>query len=679
MDKKYFIDSLLLIDESLSKSQLGKAFDISSGFHEGQLRLSGEEYITHPLEVAKLVAGLGLGTNSVVAAILHDTVEDTEYTIDELNKDFGDEVKNLVDGVTKLSSIVDLNKKDMQAENIKKMFLAMSKDIRVLIIKLCDRLHNLRTIKYMPPDHIIDKCKETLEIYAPLAARLGISKIKIELEDISLKYLEPEIYDDLTKKINLKKDEREKVVNDLIKGIKKKLDGNNISAEITGRPKHFYSIYKKLRKQKKHFNEIFDIIAIRIITDNINSCYEVLGNVHEMYKPIPGRFKDYISMPKPNGYRSIHTSVLSGFGTPFEIQIRTKDMHKIAEYGVAAHWKYKEEANNVEEEYKINWIKEALEWHNEIKDSNEFLNTLKIDLFSNQIFCFTPEGKIIELPLGSTPIDFAYKVHTDVGNSLIGAKVNESVVPINYELKNGEVVEILTSRSGKGPSLDWISIVKSNHARQKINAFFKKKKKEEIGKLEESKKQDEAKVQSKKENEPKEEKKQPELISQPDLTKNKYNKTSGSLRSDIKVKGDTGFLIQFAKCCSPIPGDEIIGYISKGRGVIAHRKDCSNILKLSDEEKERLIEISWNNVNRNTNYETSFIIYCVDRRGIIADLSRISLDLDVEILSLNMNKAKDNKLTIDLSVKLVDIEKVDKFIAKIKQLIGIIEIKRKNK
>ncbi|MBK5262126.1 MAG: bifunctional (p)ppGpp synthetase/guanosine-3',5'-bis(diphosphate) 3'-pyrophosphohydrolase, partial [Peptostreptococcaceae bacterium] len=465
-----FLNSLLEVNPKYDIELIGKAYKIADEMHKGQLRKSGEPYMIHPAAVAKILAELGMDADTIVAGLLHDAVEDTAYTKNQLEKDFGTEIMNLVDGVTKLGSIVFENKEERQAENLRKMFLAMSKDIRVLIIKLADRLHNLRTINYMDDRKIIDKCKETLEIYAPLASRLGIFALKFELEDIALKYLDPFAYYDLVTQVNAKKEQRAAVINQVLEEIKESLDELNIHYDITGRSKHFYSIYRKMKYQNKQLDEIFDLTAIRIIVDTIKDCYAVLGVVHTMWRPIPGKFKDYIAMPKTNMYQSLHTTVIGDNGDPFEIQIRTYEMHRVAEYGIAAHWKYKEGVSVDKEEMKLAWLRQTLEWQKEMNDPKEFMETLKVDLFASQVFVFSPKGDVVELPAGSTPLDFAFKIHSAIGYKCIGAKVNGKMVPIDYTLDNGNIVEIVTSPNSSGPSIDWLKIAKSSNARNKIRA-----------------------------------------------------------------------------------------------------------------------------------------------------------------------------------------------------------------
>ena len=474
-----FLEYLKGLNPNYDLELIKKAYLTAATMHNGQLRKSGEPYIIHPVETAKILAQLGMDEQTIVAGLLHDVVEDTPYTEEQLTEEFGSEVALLVDGVTKLGNLVFETKEEAQAENMRKMFLAMSKDIRVLIIKLSDRLHNMRTIDYMPPNKIKEKCRETLEIYAPLANRLGMFNMKFELEDIALKHLEPEFYSNLAKQINQRKEEREQQINKIIEQLKGALDKLNIHYEVKGRSKHFYSIYRKMRDKHKQLDEIFDLMAVRVLVDTVKDCYAVLGVVHTMWRPIPGRFKDYIAMPKSNMYQSLHTTVFGDDEHPFEIQIRTYEMHQIAEYGIAAHWKYKEGIKSDQEEGKLAWLRQTLEWNKDMDDSKEFMETLKMDLFSNQVFVFTPAGKVIELPAGSTPIDFAYKIHSAVGNKCIGAKINGKMVPIDHVLENGNIVEIITSANSKGPNIDWLKIAKSSNARNKIRQWLKKENKSE--------------------------------------------------------------------------------------------------------------------------------------------------------------------------------------------------------
>ncbi|MFR4798857.1 MAG: RelA/SpoT family protein, partial [Lentihominibacter sp.] len=477
MKRKEFLNTILKFNSNYDIELIGRAYDVAEEMHRSQLRKSGEPYLIHPMAVAEILADLGMDEETIVAGLLHDVVEDTEYTEKQLVADFGEEVGLLVDGVTKLGSLKFQSKEERQAENLRKMFLAMSKDIRVLIIKLSDRLHNLRTINYMTHDKIIEKCRETLDIYAPLAARLGIYTMKMELEDIALKFLEPEAYYELAEQVTVRKGERDKSIETVVEKIKKSLDEIDIKYDIYGRSKHFYSIYKKMKYQHKSIDEIFDLMAVRVIVETVRDCYAVLGMVHTMWTPIPGRFKDYIAMPKPNMYQSLHTTVISENGKPFEIQIRTYEMHRIAEYGIAAHWKYKEGIESDKEEVKLSWLRQALEWQKDVKDPKEFMESLKMDLFSGQVFVFTPQGDVIELPADSTPLDFAFKIHSDVGCKCVGARVNGKMVTIDHKLENGNIVEIVTSPNAAGPSIDWLKIAKSSSARNKIRQWLKKESK----------------------------------------------------------------------------------------------------------------------------------------------------------------------------------------------------------
>ncbi|MEG0392872.1 MAG: bifunctional (p)ppGpp synthetase/guanosine-3',5'-bis(diphosphate) 3'-pyrophosphohydrolase, partial [Anaerovoracaceae bacterium] len=476
-NRQAFLDSIKAINPNYHMEIIGEAYDVAERMHDGQYRKSGELYLSHPMEVAKILAGLGMDESTLVAGLLHDVVEDTDYTTEQLKEEFGEEVELLVDGVTKLGSLVFENKEERQAENLRKMFLAMSKDIRVLIIKLSDRLHNLRTINYMSEKQIHDKCQETLDIYAPLASRLGIYSMKFELEDTAMKYLYSKEYADISSKVSAKKEERQAAIDNVLADIQETLDDLNIKYDISGRSKHFYSIFRKMKYQNKNIDEIFDLMAVRIIVDSIKDCYAVLGIVHTMWTPIPGRFKDYIAMPKPNMYQSLHTTVMGDTGSPFEIQIRTYEMHRIAEYGIAAHWKYKEGVSKDKEEVKLAWLRQALEWQKDTNDATEFMETLKIDLFALQVFVFTPAGDVIELPAGATPLDFAFKIHSDVGAKCIGAKINGKMVPIDHKLDNGDIIEIMTSPNASGPSIDWLKIAKSSTARTKIRQWLKKENK----------------------------------------------------------------------------------------------------------------------------------------------------------------------------------------------------------
>jgi guanosine-3',5'-bis(diphosphate) 3'-pyrophosphohydrolase len=716
-----FTSELLQINPNINVELIEKAYKKAKEYHEGQLRESGEPYLVHPVEVAKILAELGTDENTLVAGLLHDTVEDTDYSQEALIKDFGEEVALLVDGVTKLKSLVYESKEERQAENLRKMFLAMSKDIRVLIIKLADRLHNLRTINYMSEDQIKEKCRETLEIYAPLASRLGIFTLKFEMEDIALKHLDPKAYYDLVRQVKSKKQQREDYINKVIAEIKESLDELKIKSEITGRSKHFYSIYRKMKYQNRQLDEIFDLTAIRIIVENIKDCYAVLGIVHTMWKPIPGRFKDYIAMPKPNRYQSLHTTVIGDNGDPFEIQIRTHEMHRIAEYGIAAHWKYKEGVSEDKDEGKLAWLRQTLEWQKDLNDPKEFMETLKVDLFSNQVFVFTPKGDVIELPAGSTPLDFAFKIHSAIGAKCVGAKVNGKMVPIDHTLTNGNIVEIITSSHSKGPSIDWLKIAKTSNARNKIKQWLKKENrsdstergKDMLEKYVRRKGYDRQQILknqylnrcaknynlssiddlytaigsgglllSKVVSMPLKyyhDDKQAELI-----RKQKSEKSSEEGRKRIKnkeptgvtVKGIDNLLIRFSKCCNPVPGDKIIGFITKGRGISVHRKDCINIISMPEEEKQRFIEVEWDKQKENMSYDSDIHIIAEDRKGLFADLSRACEDMDVHIAGVNAKSAKDGVINITMTLSISNTSQIEKILRTLRGVQGVIDVYR---
>ncbi|MGP1569326.1 MAG: RelA/SpoT family protein [Eubacteriales bacterium] len=727
MDK--FIEELLLINPNYDVELIKKAYLTAEKWHEGQLRKSGEPYLIHPVCVAKILAEIGMDEDTIIAGLLHDVVEDTPYTIEELTKDFGEDVALLVDGVTKLGSIVFESKEERQAENLRKMFLAMSKDIRVIIIKLADRLHNLRTINYMSEKKIIDKCNETLEIYAPLASRLGIYAIKFELEDIALKFLDKDAYYELVEAVKSKKDERQSLIDSVITSVKESLDDLDIHYDITGRSKHFYSIYKKMKYQHKQIDEIFDLTAVRIIVDTIKDCYAVLGVVHTRFKPLPGRFKDYIAMPKTNMYQSLHTTVLGDNGKPFEIQIRTYDMHKVAELGIAAHWKYKEGISsstvNVEE-MKLAWLRQTLEWQKEMNDPKEFMETLRVDLFASQVYVFTPMGDIMELPAGSTPLDFAFKIHSDVGYKCIGAKVNGKMVPIDHVLQNGNLVEIVTSSNSKGPSTDWLKIVKSSHARNKIRSFLKKENK--TGNAEKGKELLEKYIKRKgyetasvikppylskiaKQQgfatleelyaqlsfggtflgkiaialiEHYHEEKQEELKNSESNLKNldildskvkKKKKSSEKSAAGVKVKGSDNLLIRFSRCCNPVPGDEIVGFITKGRGISVHRKDCVNMLSIPENEKDRLIEVEWDTAEAGS-YNVDICILAEDRKGLFSDISRACEDLDIHIAGVNAKSGKDQIINITMSLSISDTKHMEKLLRALRNIPSVADVYR---
>ena len=716
-------------------SLIEKAYRIAYDAHQGQVRKSGEPYIIHPLCVAIILADLEMDKETIVAGLLHDVVEDTVMTDEEIRKEFGDEVALLVDGVTKLGQLsYDADKVEVQAENLRKMFLAMAKDIRVILIKLADRLHNMRTLKYMTPEKQREKAKETMEIYAPLAQRLGISKIKIELDDLSLKYLEPEAYRELGAQIAQRKSAREEYVQSLVDEVKKHIEDAGIQAEVSGRAKHFFSIYKKMKNQNKTLDQIYDLFAIRIIVDSVKDCYAALGVIHEMYIPIPGRFKDYIAMPKPNMYQSLHTTLIGPTGQPFEIQIRTKEMHRTAEYGIAAHWKYKEASNNggvaaqttVSEEEKLSWLRQILEWQRDMSDNKEFMSMLKsdLDLFSDTVFCFTPTGDVKNLPNGSTPIDFAYSIHSAVGNKMVGAKVNGKLVPIDYVIKNGDRVEVITSQNSKGPSRDWLNIVKSTQAKNKINQWFRSESKEEniargkealianakakginfpdinkpeyqekilrkygfndwnaclatvghgglkegqiVGRLYEEYKKDHAANMT-----------DAELLE--NVAESKDKVAPKHSKSGIIVKGLYDVAVHFSKCCSPVPGDEIVGFVTRGRGVSIHRTDCINVMNLSDMESERLIDAEWQHDEESGEsglYLTDIKIFCNNRTGLLVDISKVFTERGIDINAIHSKTNKQGIATIDVSFNIKGKSELTSLVEKLRQIDSVIDIER---
>ena len=716
-------------------SLIEKAYKTADTAHKGQVRKSGEAYIIHPLCVAIILAELELDKETIVAGLLHDVVEDTVMTVEEIASEFSEEIALLVDGVTKLGQLsYDADKVEVQAENLRKMFLAMAKDIRVILIKLADRLHNMRTLKYMTSEKQKEKARETMDIYAPIAQRLGISKIKIELDDLSLKYLEPEAYYDLVEKVALRKSVRDDYVQSLVKEVSKHIENAGIKAQIDGRAKHFFSIYKKMVNQHKTLDQIYDLFAIRIIVDNVKDCYAALGVIHEMYKPIPGRFKDYIAMPKPNMYQSLHTTLIGPTGQPFEIQIRTFEMHRTAEYGIAAHWKYKEAANNggtvattKSEEEKLSWLRQILEWQKDMSDNKEFMSLLKSDLnlFSDTVFCFTPSGDVKNLPTGSTPVDFAYSIHSAVGNKMIGAKVNGKLVPIDYEIQNGDRIEIITSQNSKGPSRDWLNIVKSTQAKNKINQWFRSELKEEnivkgkeliaqyckaksINLTDINKPEYQSKVMRKygfhdwdsalatlghgglKEgqvvNKMLEEyrKDHPIQLTDEDVlnnvsSENKDKAVPQKSKSGIIVKGLYDVAVHFSKCCSPVPGDEIVGFVTRGRGVSIHRTDCINIMNLSELEKVRLIDAEWQQGAEhgdNGLYLAEIKIFGNNRTGLLVDITRIFTEREIDISSINSKTSKQGVATISISFNTKGKEELSSLIEKIRQVESVIDIER---
>ena len=728
---KELISSVLKYHPSTDISMIEKAYKVASEAHEGQKRKSGEPYIIHPLCVAIILADLELDKETIVAGLLHDAVEDTWMTYEEVEKEFGSEVALLVDGVTKLGQLsYSADKVEVQAENLRKMFLAMAKDIRVILIKLADRLHNMRTLQYMRPEKQQEKARETMDIYAPIAMRLGISKIKVELDDLSLKYLKPDVYYDLVEKVALRKSEREAFVGAIVKEVKKHMEDANIKAQVDGRVKHFFSIYKKMVNQDKTIDQIYDLFAVRILVDTVKDCYAALGVIHEMYKPIPGRFKDYIAMPKPNMYQSLHTTLIGPNGQPFEIQIRTFEMHKTAEYGIAAHWKYKESSDGKapvgkSEEEKLNWLRQILEWQRDMSDNKEFMSLLKndLDLFADSVYCFTPQGDVKTLPSGSTPVDFAYSVHSAVGNKMVGARVNGKLVPIEYQIKNGDRIEIITSQNSQGPSRDWLKLVKSTQAKNKINQWFKKELKEDNilkgkemlaqyarakgfkivnytktqyldavlrkygfrdwdsvlaaighGGLKEGQVFNKLVEAYDKEN--KKSLTDEQVLEAAAETQEKLHITKS--KSGIVVKGIHDVAVRFSKCCNPIPGDEIVGFVTRGRGITIHRTDCVNVLNMSEMDRSRLIEAEWQQPDNKVSekYMAEIQVYANNRTGLLVDISKIFTERKIDMRSINSRTNKQEKATISVSFEIGSKEELRSLIEKIRQVESVLDVER---
>lgn len=717
-----------------------KAYHLAERAHKDQVRKSGEPYIIHPLCVSIILADLEMDKETIAAGLLHDVIEDTIMTEDEIKEQFGSDVALLVDGVTKLEQLQFANENgdkaldrfEMQAENLRKMFLAMAKDIRVIIIKLADRLHNMRTLKYKSLESQQRIAKETMEIYSPIAQRLGISKIKVELDDLSLKYLEPEAYYDLVDKIAVRKSVREKYIQNIVDEVSVHIKNAGIKAQIDGRVKHFFSIYKKMKNQNKTIDQIYDLFAVRIIVDTVKDCYAALGVIHEMYKPIPGRFKDYIAMPKANMYQSLHTTLIGNSGQPFEIQIRTYEMHKAAEYGIAAHWKYKvaSDGKKIEdsEEEKLSWLRQILEWQQDMSDNKEFMNLLKsdLDLFSDSVYCFTPTGEVKNLPAGSTPIDFAYNIHSAVGNKMIGARVNGKLVTIDYEIKNGDRIEIMTSQNSKGPSRDWLNVVKSTQAKNKINQWFKNEFKEEnivkgkdllnlycrakginISELMKTEYMEAIKnkygfrdwesvlaavghgglkegqiinrMMELYEKAHKKEMTDQEILAA--VAENEAMRKAVHIKSKsgIVVRGIHDLAVRFSKCCSPVPGDEIVGFITRGRGISVHRTDCINMINLPEEERERLIDAEWEGSPDEVSgekYLAEIKIFANNRNGLLADITKALTEKNIDIISLNTRVNKQGLATMATSFEISNREELNHIIDKIRSIESVIDIER---
>lgn len=713
---------------NIDLSILESAYKLADDKHNGQKRKSGEPFIIHPVAVASMLADMDMDMPSIVAGMLHDVVEDTAVTIDEIKEQFGEEIAYLVDGVTKLKRLPASTKEELQNENLRKMFLSMASDIRVIVIKLVDRLHNMRTLQYVNTDSQITKARETLEIYTPLAHRLGMTKIKWELEDLCFKYLEPEAYNSLVAQITQKRDQQEAYIAKVLDAIKLRLDEAGIKAFLDGRPKHFYSVHKKMITQSKTLNQIYDLLAIRVIVDTMQECYTVLGIIHEMYTPMPGRFKDYIAMPKPNMYQSLHTTLIGPDGKPFEAQIRTWEMHKTAEIGIAAHWKYKEGSKNGKisaDDSKLAWVRNLLDNQKEVKDPDEFVETFKMDLFTDEVFVFTPKGDVKCLPKGSTPIDFAYAIHSAVGNRMIGAKVNSEIKPLNYKLKTGDFVEIITSQSNHGPSRDWLNVVKSSEAKSKIRQWFKKECRDEN--IERGK--DIIDRELKKHGYKYEQLIKPEWL-EPILKKYKfssyddllnvigfgeisaqkiinilrdeYNKSisagkDGDILAKLEaknaakkekkqhasdngiiVKGIDNCLVRLSRCCNPVPGDSIVGYITKGRGVSVHRTDCPNVIAMSELEN-RVIDVRWADQGKGigkSSYIVDISIKAVGNANLLLQIAKLIAESKLPMRAINARTTRDNYELIDLTLEISDRSELDKIVKKISAMESVAEVSR---
>ena len=725
---KQLTECILRYHPSDDLTLVRSAYELAREAHKDQKRHSGEPYIIHPLHVAIILAEMEMDKETIVSGLLHDVVEDTDVTLDEIREKFGDEIATIVDGVTKLTrlNLGDKDKLQIQAENLRKMFLSMSKDIRIIIVKLADRLHNMRTLEYQRAEKQREKAAETLDIYAPLADRLGIFRVKMELDNLSLAYLEPEKYLKLVREIDEKAHDREAFIQSTVQNIIAHLKQAGIAAQVYGRIKHIFSIYKKMLVQNKTLDEIYDLFAVRVLVDTVQDCYAVLGLIHEIYTPMPGRFKDYIAIPKANMYQSLHTTVMGKEGIPFEIQIRTHEMHRTAEYGVAAHWKYKEglTGDNTKEEEKLNWLRQILEWQHDLSDNTEFLDTIKsdLDIFTDTVYCFTPKGDVKNLPKGSTPIDLAYCIHSAVGNKMVGARVNDKLVPIDYVIHNGDKVEIITSQNSRGPSLDWLNLVKSTQARNKIQQWFRGQNKEEniekgkdmiaayckskglvlselmkpeyqkkvmrkygfqdwnsvmasvghgglkegqvVNKLTEEKKKDDARHLT-----------DEQVVEAVQESKKGVSRNKGG----IVVEGLQDLAVHFSKCCSPIPGDEIVGFITRGRGISIHRTDCINVLNMPESERSRLIEAEWavqDEDEQTEKYVADLKIYAINRIGMLADLSKVLAEASIDISGLNTRMGKNELATIELQFHTRGVEEIKTVINKIRQIEGIRDVTR---
>lgn len=702
------IEKIKTYNPNVDEAEIRSAYELAKVNHQGQKRNSGEDYIIHPLHVAMILADMNMDSATIIAGLLHDTIEDTSVTYEDIEKKFGKEIAELVDGVTKLKKLNYKSKAEKQAENIRKMVLAMAKDIRVIIVKLADRLHNMRTLEYMTEAKKIEKATETLEIYAPIADRLGMSRVKWELEDLSLRYLDPDEYYKLVDMVNKRRKEREELINSIIDTLKVNLERVGIKCEINGRPKNFYSIYKKMKVKGKVFDEIYDLSAVRILTNDIKDCYGALGVVHTLWKPIPGRFKDYIAMPKPNNYQSLHTTVIDNNGETFEVQIRTYQMHQTAEYGIAAHWKYKTgQTKTTSFDENLTWLRQLMEWQKDLNDPNDFMDTLKVDFFADEVFVFSPKGDVINLPEGSTPIDFAYRIHTQVGNTCVGAKVNGRIVPLSYKLSSGNIVDIITN-SNSGPSLDWLNIVKSNQAKKKISQYFKIKDRDkniEKGKevLEKEAKRLNYNVNEFLKDEWIDEVRAKLNVSTIDdlyaalgfgtikLSQvtaklidiyNRFNKKPiknivkskrKAQKSGIDVKGVDGVKVRIAKCCTPVPGDDIIGYITIGRGISVHRADCPNVN--NNVEESRIVQVSWQKDEANS-YEAAIEVRALDKPNVIGDVANRINEAKLNMTSLNARSTRDGDAIVDVILEITNIDELEGIIEKLKRVKNVFDVYR---
>ena len=702
------IEKIKTYNPNVDEAEIRSAYELAKVNHQGQKRNSGEDYIIHPLHVAMILADMNMDSATIIAGLLHDTIEDTSVTYEDIEKKFGKEIAELVDGVTKLKKLNYKSKAEKQAENIRKMVLAMAKDIRVIIVKLADRLHNMRTLEYMTEAKKIEKATETLEIYAPIADRLGMSRVKWELEDLSLRYLDPDEYYKLVDMVNKRRKEREELINSIIDTLKVNLERVGIKCEINGRPKNFYSIYKKMKVKGKVFDEIYDLSAVRILTNDIKDCYGALGVVHTLWKPIPGRFKDYIAMPKPNNYQSLHTTVIDNNGETFEVQIRTYQMHQTAEYGIAAHWKYKTgQTKTTSFDENLTWLRQLMEWQKDLNDPNDFIDTLKVDFFADEVFVFSPKGDVINLPEGSTPIDFAYRIHTQVGNTCVGAKVNGRIVPLSYKLSSGNIVDIITN-SNSGPSLDWLNIVKSNQAKKKISQYFKIKDRDkniEKGKeiLEKEAKRLNYNVNEFLKDEWIDEVRAKLNVSTIDdlyaalgfgtvkLSQvtaklidiyNRFNKKPIKnivkskrkvQKSGIDVKGVDGVKVRIAKCCTPVPGDDIIGYITIGRGISVHRADCPNVN--NNVEESRIVQVSWQKDEANS-YEAAIEVRALDKPNVIGDVANRINEAKLNMTSLNARSTRDGDAIVDVILEITNIDELEGIIDKLKRVKNVFDVYR---